>query len=188
MPETSVAARHSPVLLPAANGGRTRVTVLGPAARFVLRVADAQSSPPAICGGFDLSGPLNTCRTQGERIAARLGPDEWLLIGPESESTALADGCAADLADRAISLVDVGHRNVAFTVSGPAACQVLNAGIALDLSETAFPAGSATRTLLGKADVVLLRTGAAAVYRVECWRSFAPYVHAHLTDVAQEFA
>lgn len=188
MPETSAIARRSPALSPAATTGRTRVTVLGPSARFVLRVADAQSNPPAICGGFDLSGPLNTCRTYGERMAARLGPDEWLLIGPVSESATLAGACAADLAGRVISLVDVGHRNVALTVSGPAACAVLNAGIALNLSEAAFPAGSATRTLLGKADVVLLRAGTAAVYRVECWRSFGPYVHELLTEVAQEFA
>lgn len=188
MPDTPASARRSPVLSPEATTGRTRVTVLDPSARFTLRVADAQSNPPAICGGFDLSGPLNTCRIHGERIAARLGPDEWLLIGPETENATLADACSADLASRIISLVDIGHRNVAMTVSGPAASTVLNAGIALNLSETAFPAGSATRTLLGKADVVLLRTGTAAVYRVECGRSFAPYVHRLLTEVAQEFA
>lgn len=188
MPETPVLARRSPALSPAATPGGTRVTVLGPSARFVLRVADVQSNPPAVCGGFDLSGPLNTSRSHGERISARLGPDEWLLIGPESEAAILTASASANLVGRVFSLVDVSHRNVAMTVSGPAACAVLNAGIALDLSETAFPAGSATRTLLGKAEVVLLRTGAPATYRVECWRSFAPYVHALLTDVAQEFA
>lgn len=185
MPETAVIARRGPVLEPRGATGRTRVTILGPAARFSLRVAGALSNPPASCGDFDLSGPLNTCRTHGDRIAARLGPDEWLLIGPESESATVATG--EDLADRVISLVDISHRNVAFTVSGPNAPAVLNAGIALDLSDAAFPAGSATRTLLGKAEVVLLRPGTAPVYQVECWRSFAPYVHGLLTEVVQEF-
>ncbi len=188
MSESAVISRRGPVLEPRGTAGRTRVTILGPAARFSLRVAGALSNPPAWCGGFDLSGPLNTCRTHGDRIAARLGPDEWLLIGPESDGATFAAAAAADLADRVVSLVEVSHRNVALTVSGPGACAVLNAGIALDLSDAAFPAGSATRTLLGKAEVVVLRPGTAPVYQVECWRSFAPYVHGLLTEVVQEFA
>lgn len=187
MPETPLAKR-SPVLTAGATTGRTRVAVLGPAARFSLRVAGALSHTPARYGDFDLTGPLNTCRVHGERIAARLGPDEWLLVGPEADSATYTETCAADLADRVVSLVDVSHRNVGMTVAGPGAGAVLNAGIALDLSDAAFPAGSATRTLLGKAEVVLLRPGTAPVYRLECWRSFAPYVHGLLTEVVQEFA
>ncbi|OYX84618.1 MAG: hypothetical protein B7Y75_04395 [Azorhizobium sp. 35-67-5] len=121
-------------------------------------------------------------------MAARLGPDEWLLIGPERDDATFVFAAAADLPDRVFSLVEVSHRNAALTVSGPGACAVLNAGIALDLSDAAFPAGSATRTLLGKAEVILLRPGAAPLYQVECWRSFAPYVHGLLTEVVQEFA
>lgn len=187
MPET-MNARRTPALMPDATAGQTRVTILGPAARFSLRVAGACAHPPFQCGGFDLSAPLNQCRIRDGRIAARLGPDEWLLIGPPDEVATLAGACAADLADRVVSLVDVSHRNVAMAVSGPGARAVLNAGIALDLSDAAFPAGSASRTLLGKAEVVLLREGPGSNYRVECWRSFGSYVHGLLTEVVQEFA
>ncbi len=184
MPETAL-LRRGPVLAPGGTTGPTRVTLRAPAARFSLRVADALAHPPARYGDFDLSGPLNSCRVHGERIAARLGPDEWLLIGPPGSGATVE--ASADLADRVISLVDISHRNVGLTVSGPHAYAVLNGGIALDLSEAAFPAGSATRTLLVKAEVVLLRPGRAPVYLVECWRSFAPYVHGLLTEVVQEF-
>jgi sarcosine oxidase gamma subunit len=41
--------------------------------------------------------------------------------------------------------------------------------------------------VLGKAELVLLTPGAPHRYRIECWRSFAPYVQALLAEVAREF-
>ena len=46
----------------------------------------------------------------------------------------------------------------------------------------------ATRTLLGKAEIILWRLHDAPAYRVECGRSFAPYVYAFLREAAREFA
>ena len=56
---------------------------------------------------------------------------------------------------------------------------MLNAGVPLDLSLKAFPVGMATRTIFEKAEIVLWRTGEQE-FRVEVWRSFAPYVLAML--------
>ncbi len=39
-----------------------------------------------------------------------------------------------------------------------------------------------------KAEVVLVRPAPGDHFRVECWRSFAPYVHAFLVNSAREFA
>jgi sarcosine oxidase subunit gamma len=39
----------------------------------------------------------------------------------------------------------------------------------------AFPIGMCTRTLFGKAEIVLWRTGEAQ-FHIEVWRSFAGYV------------
>jgi sarcosine oxidase subunit gamma len=72
-------------------------------------------------------------------------------------------------------------------VSGRHAAEVLNSGCPLDLAEAAFPAGTATRTLLGKAEIVLMRLDDGPTYRVECWRSFAQYVHGFLLEAAREF-
>lgn len=185
MPErVSIHPRRAPLLAPSASG---LVRVLPASDRFVLQMkAPRGAELPAMAGGFDLAGPLNSVRGTPERVAARIGPGEWLLICPEGAGAAAAPAIAGDLAGCFFSLVAVGHRNAAFLISGPQAADILNAGIALDLSDAAFPPGAATRTLLGKAEVVVVRTGAD--FRVECWRSFAPYVHAFLQEAAREFA
>jgi sarcosine oxidase subunit gamma len=43
-----------------------------------------------------------------------------------------------------------------------------------------------TRTVLGKSEVVLWRTGAHA-FHIEAWRSFLPYVWRFLEEAAREF-
>jgi sarcosine oxidase subunit gamma len=89
--------------------------------------------------------------------------------------------------DQSVSLVDISHRHIAIAVAGCRAREVINAGCPLDLHDTSFPAGSATRTLLGKSEIILMRTGSAQVYRIECLRSFATYVHNFLSSAAGEF-
>lgn len=166
----------------------TRVARCPTATRLVLRLAGAQTDPADSAAGFDLSGAINTVRGDAARFAARLGPDEWLLVGPPGEADALAAALAAACAGRFNAVVDVSDRNAAVMVYGPHAREVLNGGVPLDLDEGAFPPGTATRTVLGKAEVVLVRVPGSAGFRVECWRSFASYVEAFLAEVAQEFA
>jgi len=93
-------------------------------------------------------------------------------------------GVSAALVGRRHSLVDISHRDSAFTVSGDATPDVLNSGCPLDLGDEAFPARAATRMLLGKADIVLMRPDHSSLYRIECRRSFAPYVKAWLEGAA----
>jgi sarcosine oxidase subunit gamma len=163
------------------------VSVLGAGATYSLRIAPELVASVREAAGFDLTGNINTAINSGSKIAARLGPDEWLLIGPDGQSNALSDEIGAALAGHFHSLVDVSHRNVGIAVAGREAPMVLNAGVPIDLDDAAFPAGSATRTVLGKAEIVLMRPDADRVYRVECWRSFAPYVRAFLEEAAREF-
>ena len=47
------------------------------------------------------------------------------------------------------------------------------------------PLGAAARTVLGKIEIVLLRTGEDD-YRVECWRSFSPYTFGLLAEGAED--
>ncbi|HKN29399.1 MAG TPA: sarcosine oxidase subunit gamma family protein [Roseiarcus sp.] len=55
----------------------------------------------------------------------------------------------------------------------------------LDLRTSAFPIGTATRTIFDKAEIVLWRRAETA-FRVEVWRSFAPYLVAALTEAARD--
>ena len=73
------------------------------------------------------------------------------------------------------ALVDVSHRDKAFLVRGPTAALTINAGCPLDLQLAAFPAGACTRTLLGKAEIVLWRP-TAEEFQIRTPRSFAAYV------------
>lgn len=169
---------------PAATGSGVSVRPAGAETRFSLRARFATGTAPKVAG-IALDAPINTVGSDGEVWIARLGPDEWLVGGPEADADLLQGRIHEALAGLPHSLVDVSHRNVGIDVSGRQAAAVLNAGCPLDLSEAAFPPGSATRTLLGKAEIVLIRhAGAVPSYRVECWRSFATYVHGFLQEAA----
>src|SRR5690606_37845059 len=82
------------------------------------------------------------------------------------------------------SAVDISHRNTAILVEGAGAEDVLSAGCPQDLSLAAFPVGACSRTVLGKIEAVILRTGDKA-FRVECWRSFSTYAFDLLEDAAR---
>lgn len=166
---------------PVATGSGVSVRPAGAETRFSLRARFATGSAPKVAG-IALDAPINTVGSDGEVWIARLGPDKWLVGGPEADADLLQGRIHEALAGLPHSLVDVSHRNVGIDVSGRQAAAVLNAGCPLDLSEAAFPPGSATRTLLGKAEIVLIRATAAPLYRVECWRSFSTYVHGFLNE------
>ncbi len=183
----SVRTRMPSIDTAGAPGGVT-MSMLDAGISYSLRIAPQLAATVREVAGFDLTGRINTAVASDARIAARLGPDEWLLIAPSSPDDVLAGDIENALAGYFHSLVDVSHRNVAIEVSGREAPIVLNAGVPIDLDDAAFPAGSATRTVLGKAEIVLVRPGTDRVYRVECWRSFEPYVRQFLDEAAREFS
>jgi sarcosine oxidase subunit gamma len=115
------------------------------------------------------------------RAALWLGPDEWLVIDTAGNDP--LEDCEKVTALH--SAVDISHRNVAILVSGPGAEDVLSAGCPRDLSIAVFPIGAAARTVLGKVEIVLFRTGEDA-FRVECWRSFSDYAFTFLAEAARD--
>jgi sarcosine oxidase subunit gamma len=150
------------------------VTMLPDASRYILR-GDA-----AAFAGYGVGLPREACRaaTYGALSAVWLGPDEWLLLLPDGQ--ALPSGAMA-------SVVEVSDRQVGIEVAGEQAAEAINAFNALDLHVDAFPIGMCTRTLFGKAEIVLWRV-AAEKFRIEVWRSFAPYVLGCLAEAAREYA
>lgn len=148
----------------------------GPATRFVLHAGDAQRQALAEAFGAALPEAINLAAGRAEaRAALKLGPDEWLLIVGDDAAQAIAAALSAAAGDAPISLVEVSDRQVGLTIAGPQAALALNAGVPLDLSLEAFPVGMATRTIFEKTEIVLWRTQADA-FRLEVWRSFAPYL------------
>jgi heterotetrameric sarcosine oxidase gamma subunit len=108
-----------------------------------------------------------------------------LIVAPETESGLAAQAVRA-AGDHPASIVDVSHRSRTLEITGPRAAWCLNAFCALDLDARAFPVGMCTRTLLGKAEVVLWRI-APEVFHLDVARSFVPYVWACLEEARLEF-
>jgi sarcosine oxidase, subunit gamma len=163
--------------LPRATPGVTFSSV--PAiARFIYRGTEGA---PAAGRAFGLTLPTAPCSSAiaSDHAALWLGPDEWLLFAPEAETTNLQKTLAEALADIPHALVDISHRQIGLRLDGPGAANLLNTGVPLDLSLKAFPVGMVTRTIFEKAEIVLWRTDTDS-FRIEVWRSFAPYVTALL--------
>lgn len=159
------------------------LTPAAPARRLSLRAP--RESVDAVSQALGLALPTSpgAAVVEGSRAALWLGPDEWLVIeeGAGALSPALADIAAFH------SAVDVSHRNVGILVAGRGAEAALAGGCPRDLSAAAFPVGSCARTVLGKAEIVVWRTGEDA-FRVECWRSFSDYVFSFLAEAGRDAA
>lgn len=157
---------------------------LPPALRFSLQGgAGARAAAGEV---FGVQLPESACRANARdgRAALWLGPDEHLLLGPVAERDMLAAGLEAAMTGIAHSLVDISQRQVAWRLSGKRAGELLNTGCPLDLDIAAFPPGMCTRTILGKAQIVLWRQ-AAEEYHLEIWRSYSDYVRELLLEAAR---
>ena len=187
MLEKMNAASRSPLNAITSSDRSIAIAPVGRCARFSLRMPPemAKTHDPAADFGLDI--PINTSAVRASTMSIRLGPDEWLLLCSEVDGDSAAREIEHAFGDSFFSLVDVSHGSEAFLVSGAQARLVLNGGCLLDLGDAAFPVGAATRTLFGKAEIVLVRSGLALAYRIECRRSFAPYVLMFLRTVARQY-
>jgi sarcosine oxidase subunit alpha len=139
--------------------------------------ADVNLALAAATGKFSIRtqqpiAPTLRAATSDSHTALWLGPDEYLVFAEEPPDIAAG------------SIVDVSHRTVGFRVNGPRTAWCLNAFCALDL-DTA-PTGFCTRTLFGKAEIILWRV-AEMEFHIETARSFASYVWALLEEARREF-
>lgn len=145
-----------------------RVTTVSGLSRTLLR-GDAA----ALGAALGLTLPTAPCTAvAGEKSVLWLGPDEWLLLSrtpPDALPEDSADGVA----------FGITHRQVAWEIEGTRAIDALQTGCPLDLST--LGTDSCTRTVFGKAEIVLWRRG-AGLFHVEAWRSFEPYVQGLLAE------
>lgn|SRR5690606_26091267 len=179
----SVANRSLPLSGVHGGSASVRLAPAAPAGRISLRVRaeDVQALSAAL--GVDLPVKPKTSAFANGRTALWLGPDEWLVID-EGESGLMTAAANSGVLH---SATDVSHRNTAILVEGPGAAAAINIGCPQDLSLKAFPVGACSRTILGKAEIVLLRT-AEESFRVEVWRSFSDYAFGLLAEGARDAA
>ncbi len=156
-----------------------KIAVLAPSHRLALRAPEKSLAALSKALGVKLPASPKTSAVKGSRSALWLGPDEWLVID-DGDRDPQADCAKVKVLH---SAVGVSHRNVGISVAGAGAAATINAGCPQDLSLIAFPVGACSRTILGKVEIVLLRTAEDA-FRVECWRSFSDYVLTFLEEAA----
>ena len=179
---TMTAARRGPL------DGRESLPRLGlvtapPMTRLILRGREPTLAAAETVLGFAL--PREACRSAGAggTHALWLGPDEWLILASASDSPASA--LTSAMGDAPHALVDVSHRQTGLVVGGEKVEAHLATVCALDVALSAFPVGMCTRTLLGKAEIVLWRMSESA-FHLEVWRSFSPYVWSLLELTGQD--
>lgn len=176
-------AIRTPVALGHHGSHNATLSQAAPATRISLRAHAEDVAALSSALGVDLPVRPKSSAYANGRTALWLGPDEWLVIdeGGSGLMTAAANSGVLH------SATDVSHRNVAIIVSGPGAADAINAGCAQDLSLDVFPVGACSRTLLGKVEIVLLRTAEDA-FRIEVWRSFSDYAFGLLVEGARDAA
>jgi sarcosine oxidase subunit gamma len=163
-----------------------RIEPAPPVHRLVVRGRAGVAEAAAAALGFPLPTAVCSAAAGADVTALWLSPDEWLVLAPDTRDGTLGPALEQALAAVPHAVVDVSHRNVALTVSGPEAATILAHGCPLDLALAAFPVGMCTRTIVGKTEVVLWRTAPDA-FRLEVWRSYAPYLVAFLNEARKEF-
>ena len=175
-PEASVPAAATPAVSTIERSGTIRLSV---------RADVAASATIGAALGVLLGSAPCRATTADDRAALWLGPDEWLLFLPPQD-TDWPSRISAALGSTPASIVDVSSRTVSLHVAGPHATDCLNAFCALDLDPRSFPLGMCTRTLFGKAEIVLWRID-AEVFAIEVARSFADYVRECIAEAEMEF-
>lgn len=152
--------------------GVAEFTDTGASARISTRGA-----PDALARALGLVQVERVGRTavRDDVAALRLGPDEWLVLAPPPNKEMLLEALRSGHASSVGCAVDVSDRHFGLILAGSRCDDVLASACPLDFGLAAFPAGMCTRTLFGKAEVILWRID-ARTFRLEAGRSYAPYV------------
>ena len=175
------AERDNPIAGNKFANARVSIEAAAPAARINFRATAKGAKDFGKTLGLDLPTEPGQVAKKGSLVATWIGPDEWLILDEKKP----IEEVMPRRENAQFSATDISHRNVAFLLSGDGAAAVLNSACPRDLSLSAFPVNTGSRTIFGKSEVIIIRTGRNA-FRVECWRSFSPYVWELLLDGAKD--
>jgi len=171
-----------------AHGGTATVMLRGlPASTMIdvrLNPADAATLAAAQkAAGLDLPQTPGKFSAHAERSALWFGPNQWLIVAPSGEASALTRALDAV----AGSTVDVSDLRAEFELAGPLATDVLRKGCGIDLHPRVFGPGNCALTSLARVRVALRQTDERPGYRLLVERSVALYLWDWLVDAMTEF-
>jgi sarcosine oxidase subunit gamma len=137
--------------------------------------------------GITLPGPLRA-EMSGDVKVLWMGPDEWLLVAPESQQDDLVAQLRSAIGDEFATVTDVSAQRTTLALSGHLVRKVLAQGCAIDLDPRVTPVGSCLTTVLAQAPITLVVRGEAAS---SVWllvrSSFASYLATWLVDACTEY-
>ena len=136
--------------------------------------------------GFALPVVPNTVAAKGDRRVLWLGPDEWLLVGPDGQQMAFEQALRTGLNGGFGSIVDVSANRTLLEIRGPKAHKLLAHGVPIDLEARSFGPSRCAQTLLAKAQVIVEGISAGPAFYLYVRTSFASYVADWLLDAAAE--
>jgi sarcosine oxidase, subunit gamma len=134
--------------------------------------------------GFALPVIPNTVTAKQDRRALWLGPDEWLIVGPQDEEKGLAQALWNGLGGAFGSIVDVSANRTVIEIRGRNAPQVLASGVPIDLEMRSFGPGHCAQTLLAKTQVIVELVNDDPAFDLYVRSSFALYAAEWLLDAA----
>jgi sarcosine oxidase subunit gamma len=198
--ETSAAqteVRHSPLEgWRAGRADRLRLAEVPYLSMVNLRVDPAGPVAGRVAAllGVELPTEPNTVASSPAWSVLWLGPDEWLVLGPDGAAPDLVELLRGLLAGQRGSAVDLSANRTTIELTGPSAREVLEQGCPLDLHPRVFGPGRCVQTMLARAQVVIWRPasdaadgGPGETFRLLVRGSFAGYLAAWLTDAAGEY-
>ncbi len=159
-----------------------------------VRAAPGSPAADAVAAALGIALPSGAGQVTGGtggRAVLWLGPDEFLVVGPDEADSGVATAdvaaaLAAGIVGHRGQVVDVSANRTTLELSGPHARTVLDKSCRLDLHPRAFPAGRAVITLLETVGVILWHTG-EGTWRVMPRASFATHTVRWLLDGMREF-
>ncbi len=172
----------------AASAGQSiRIEDRGPVGQVTLRGdlgSEALRAAVKAGVGVDVPRALRAA-FDGDKGAVWMSPDELLLFVAYDQAGALAAELGAALAGEHHLAVDVSDARAVITLAGANVAEVLAKGAPVDLSDAAFPAGTARRTHIGGVAVGFWRK-AEHEWEIVCFRSFARYLFDWLVESSSE--
>lgn len=159
----------------------------GPVGQITLRgdLADpAFGKAVAAATGVGMPAPL-TAAFDGDAGAVWMSPDEVLLFVAYAEAEARTADLTSALAGQHHMAINVSDARAVISIEGPGARELMAKGAPLDVSDSAFPVGTARRTHFAEIAVGLWRTGDEA-WQVVCFQSYAQHLFDWLVASAGE--
>ncbi len=130
----------------------------------------------------------NTVKQAGDNRIFWLGPDEWLVVTPAGQQSAVKEALLKALKGVFSSVVDNTSGLTMLEITGENAADLLATDCPLDLHPRVFKPGQCAQTRLAKAGMTVAPKNDGNGFDVIIRRSFADYLLLWLLEARKAFA